>query len=142
MTVIAFDGETLAADRRHTTSGDILLEPREKLRKSSLGAVAACGLVSSRDADIALLEAVASGVRDNLEYDGSAMVMLTSGQCFIVQGKSALWIQKPAALGSGYEVALGAMAAGKTAEEAVHIACQLVVSCGDGVDVYSPAYAA
>ena len=39
------------------------------------------------------------------------------------------------AIGSGAELAIGAMAAGKSAREAVEIACEHDINCGMGVDV-------
>lgn len=39
------------------------------------------------------------------------------------------------AAGSGADYAMGAMAAGKDAKEAVEIACRFDINCGLGVDV-------
>lgn len=138
MTVIAYDGKTLAADRRCCTECGILLSPRRKLIVTERGAVAACGETLSPEADARLVGKIGDGKRMDLDYPCDAFVLLRGGEAFKVQNGHALTLTGPASVGSGHEVALGAMAMGADARRAVEIASALIVTCGDGVDVYAP----
>jgi len=137
MTVIAYDGKTLAADRRVTSGGDVLLAPECKILSRAAGAIAHCGESASDQTIEKTLERLAEGQRGDLPFKGDAFA-LVGGHALWLHSGEATMLTAPCAIGSGAEIARGAMAAGKTADEACEIACQLVVTCGDGVDTYTP----
>ena len=71
-----------------------------------------------------------------IEDDMTAIVILSGKilefkkECLPLEVNMPFW-----AIGCGAEYAMGAMAAGKTADEAVKIACRFDINCGLGVDV-------
>lgn len=136
MTVIAWDGKTLAADKR-STFGDHTVTTTKIERLSGgtlLGASGASGkcrelrawfragadptTYPDKDADCDLLAISPTGAVTI--YDGS-------GHGIAVEDERA-------AIGSGCELALLAMHLGHAAEEAVVLASLFHPSCGNGVD--------
>ena len=143
MTVIVYDGTSLAADRRRLASNsDILCAPANKLTVVPAGAMATAGDARSEATKKAVINRIAGGATTGLDNEISGLVLLATGAAFLVHGGDALPMSAPHAIGSGHEVARGAMAAGVSARRAVEITNDLVVTCGDGVDVYTPEKAA
>lgn len=144
MTTIAFDGQTLAADRQATHNNTPVLYG--KLKKITFrGEPAYVGCAGEIDQWATVLDWITTGCdKDKVPcIDAkcfSVMVItksknvfyLNDGFYFYEMGKSK-W-----AIGSGAEFALGAMAHGATAEEAVSIACTLDVNTGLGIDSVKP----
>lgn len=140
MTCIAWDGKTLAADKRacygtmvNTVTkihrvGDVLV--------GSAGDLAfALGMIEwvrgGREASqFPLSQATKEDWQPTLviEKDGSISLYERSPHAIRYE-------QRCAAIGSGREFARAAMALGKTAREAVELACQLDSGCGNGIDV-------
>lgn len=140
MTTIAFDGETLAADRKMGDRYNV-----QKIFKVPGGYAAGCG---DYDFIIEIVNWLAEGSdRDNIpalpekdnDGDAKAEVIVISNL-----GK-VTWLtwpflrpvpisEKKVAYGSGGDIALGAMAAGATARQAVAIACRFDPNTGQGID--------
>lgn len=139
MTVIAWDGRTLAADKMSCSVGfGYVVTKLHRLHDGSLAAFAGDG-----DHAMALL-AWLNSKRDITEYppaqkdnDTSAFVVTPDGRCWSY-GKTPFPQQiedRFYAMGHGRDFALAAMHLGKSAREAVEVACALDVFCGNGVDV-------
>lgn len=138
MTTIAWDGKTLAADRR-TSSDRILVGVKPKIvkRKKDGALAAAAGPSSTAHA---FLTWFLKGERGPSPLLGKA----EASQAVIIRPDGAVeshdndgWY--PTGMqyytnGSGWEIALGAMHAGATAEEAVVIASKLDGNTGEGID--------
>lgn len=142
MTVIAWDGKTLAADRQATNS-----ECRREVKK----------IYRLKNGEIASFCGSEAGARELLAwYEQGAdpakyppMQATTDWvRLVLVTGKGVVeYEQRPIpqpiiepffAWGSGRDYALGAMAAGASAKQAVLIASRYSVGCGMGVDVARP----
>lgn len=136
MTTIAFDGTTLAADRKMGNRYNV-----QKIFKVPDGYAAGCG---NYDYVIEIIEWLANG------SDREKMPNLPDGteaDVIIVSPKGRVsWLTWPflrpqrlsetkVAYGSGSDIALGAMAAGATARQAVAIACRFDQHTGGGIDV-------
>lgn len=137
MTVIAFDGRTLAADRRCTRGGTVYAT-RKIHRVGNL----LIGLSGGSDFCVAFLEWFKAGrpcdaFPDTQKHDDYACALVIEG------GKAFTYDRTPypvemlepiCAIGSGREVALGAMTAGASARDAVLAASRWMECCGNGVD--------
>ncbi len=141
MTCVAWDGETLSADNQ-TTSWDVPIKTKKvfKIKGHLVGSMGECNTV------IDMIEwfkagaipkdfpATASGA--SKENKGWMIVVTPEGvlQTYtrspnpFVYGKNVKF-----AFGSGMNIAIGAMAAGKTSKEACLIAGQYNIGCGFGV---------
>lgn len=139
MSVIAWDGKTLAADRRASlgtlirTTRKIFMrqyglvgyagdadQGEEMLRWLEAGAVAADFPPSQRDRDNWAGVLVINPDRQILKYERTPYPLTFHDGFF--------------AIGSGRDFALAAMHLGKTAREAVEVACHFDSGCGNGVD--------
>jgi ATP-dependent protease HslVU (ClpYQ) peptidase subunit len=147
MTVIAFDGKTVAADKQatiHATAHTVtkifrITEGRD------LGCVVA--FTGSGVHAMELLEWFKSGRQestfpksrsDDKEKAAGSVMFTPSGQIFLFSSDSPFpecIEEKVFARGSGGDYALAALHLGKTAEEAVALACKLDVYCGMGIDM-------
>lgn len=138
MTCIAFDGKSIAADRQ--ASNGNTKRATTKLFRLADGSIATMsGLIAHARTRLRWYEAGAK-IEDWPTFDGDDYV------CLIVWNKDGLryWEDGPVAetvehgfwaFGSGRDFAIAAMACGKSAREAVEIACQFDTGCGLGVDV-------
>jgi 20S proteasome alpha/beta subunit len=141
MTVIAYDGKSLAADRLCVT-GDTLSTAKKLFRISDTVAVSVCG---GESACQALLDWIRARDTDNpapwpecQKTDDWASLIIAGpdGCCYYNREPHPVGvIDKFAAWGVGREAALGAMAMGADAKRAVEIASEWVCGCGRGVDV-------
>ena len=138
MTVIAWDGKTLAADKMACSAGyGYTVTKVHRLRDGGIAAFAGDG-----DGAMALLAwlnaaqnpaAYPEAQKDN---DTSALVIRPDGSVWSY-GKTPYPQRiecERYAMGHGRDFALAAMHCGKSAREAVDLACQLDVYCGNGVD--------
>lgn len=141
MTVVAYDGNTLAADKLVTFGNERGLRPTKKLvalHGRIYGVAGASGYL------VPLSEWYDAGHSpDSIpksEGDLSMLIVEPDGRIFHVHSKAPypIEVQAPFAIGSGADFAVGAMHAGATAAEAVKIASHVCVSCGGGVDVLVP----
>lgn len=149
MTVIATDGKVIAADSR-TCSGDLVLnDATRKLVRCKDGSVAgvageatSCALVREWLVAGEDMSAIPDHPRHPDEEGGSrfkALILRPGGRLqFMDAAFTAIDAQPPFAIGSGGDVALGAMLAGKSAEQAVKIAMRSVTSCGGSLCYMKP----
>lgn len=141
MTTIAFDGKTLAADRKAT--GSQQMNVSKIVRFGDGWMMACCGYY---DHFIEVVHWLEGGGRDNDKPDLSRQDDQSTFLLVGPHGKS-YWLTWPwlrrveiaepfIAFGSGGDYAMGAMAMGAGAKRAVSIACQLDPYSGKGIDSY------
>lgn len=143
MTTVAWDGETLAADRLVTSGDNIKAAATRKVaRRESDGALIGCaGEVCTIHAFMEWFFAGEEGVRpslkaSNLEHGCAAAIIVRPGLLLEFHDKCG-WHpieSRPIAIGSGELGALVAMRCGKTAIQAVEIVSEFDVWSGGGVD--------
>jgi hypothetical protein len=142
MTVIAWDGKQLAADRRMCMGTS--RSTQTKLKRLGNGEV----IASAGQESYALrLEAWYQAGADHSEWpkpidseDRGNLTILRADGCYVVSWchPFIIRIEDPFyAWGAGYELALGAMSMGADAVRACEVAAQWDTSCGDGIDVMS-----
>lgn len=147
MTCIATDGKTIAADGRSLIGQLITSEDRVKLARNEAGEIigvagdaTAGALVREwfvKGADPACIPSVKPGEEPGTPFD--AIVLRLDGRVEYFDWNFTPTEQAlPCAIGSGREVAVGAMLAGKSPEEAVELVKQRVASVGGKVTVLSP----
>lgn len=137
MTILAFDGRTLAADRQSTDLG--LKRTVTKIQRGPAGSLL------GGSGDSAMCEALrvwyATGADPAAYPDKSKvanlLVITATGQIQLYDNGPVptVFLDKCAAFGSGRDFAEAAMYLGKTAAEAVGVACHFDSSCGMGIDV-------
>ena len=146
MTTIAWDGKTLAADRQATRGDRRMLCPKlAVVRSRHRGGLWALATTGGRDAGRLLVQWWQAGARvdkwpaSQATEDWCTLVVAGPGGCWVYD---KLCIAEPAqaadSWGSGAPYALGAMAAGATAEQAVLIAQKYDVYSGFGCDHATP----
>lgn len=142
MTVIAYDGRYVAADKQSTGNGTKQLVTKLFVHGDEVIAISGNAFMGRS------LAAWWKGdrrvedwpQRNTKESDGEACNMYVFKRDCHVREFGTLPIPidiegTPWSAGSGGDLALGAMAAGKSAAEAVEIANRFEVHCGMGVDV-------
>lgn len=140
MSVIAWDGTSLAADRRATMGGWFCTV--QKIFRSR-GAL--CGYAGDADAGEEVLAWFGAGAvpadfpaaqRDRERFAG-LLVVWPSGVIWKYECTPFPLRFPPQhfAIGSGRDFALAAMRCGLPAEQAVGVACEFDAGCGNGVDV-------
>lgn len=143
MTVIAYDGKTLAADRRITSSG--LIRTMTKIRRIGDLRVGCAGPTDSAVAMFAWIEG--GCVSDQFpksqsdKEDWAATIVIDgAGRICMYERTPSMQVLEDEiiAIGSGRDFALAAMHLGKTAAEAVDVAAHFQCDCGNGVDVLDP----
>lgn len=139
MTCIAWDGTTLAADRRISYGGTIC-------ETTKIFKIGGCLVGGSGEMPyiIALFEWVRSGrivadypehQKDRIDWQPMLLIEPTAIACIYERSPYPVrYEQKHAAIGTGREYARAAMYLGKTAKEAVEVACALDIGCGNGID--------
>ena len=141
MTVIAWDGKTLAADKQATQCG--LGRKVTKIFRLRDGI---CGLAGNAARCARLLEWL-RGERDPAAFPDTCKGEDAPCAIAIIGGSLRFWDGDAApvmlegdvfATGSGRDYAIAAMHCGKTAEEAVAIASLYDVDCGMGIDTLTP----
>lgn len=140
MTVIAWDGKTLAADRQGTCAG--MRYRATKLRRIGKEALAICG---DHDYGTALMEWYERGATPETwpsfqkTGDWVRLIVASRGRCFHYERepKKLRVLDRFMAWGSGRDYAMGAMATGVDARRAVLVASRFDNGCGLGVDVVS-----
>ena len=151
MTVIAWDGKILAADRM-AASGAVKNSVTKiramTINPAAMDMPAGKYLVGGAGTASAILEHMAWLQRgadpddfpDRLRNDDVPSILIAVHESGVIlsfeDGAYPIVIEDDHyAIGSGREFALTAMFLGKAADEAVEIACALSPTCGDGVDV-------
>lgn len=133
MTVLAWDGRYLAADRQATFGGTAVPATKIFRHKDVL-----IGCAGDAQECLAFLEWYKS---ENMPKP----TLKAEFSCYVISDKKLYKYESMLypflmdtpfwAAGCGADYALGAMASGKTAQEAVEIACRFDIGCGLGVDV-------
>lgn len=142
MSVVAWDGTTLAADRMANNQG--LCYAANKVSRLDDGTLLAItGYQGSANAMIAWYVAGADPEtfpkwQDDKDKWSRLIVVNTRGECFWYEQYPypTPLLNPPMAWGAGQDFALGAMLAGTDARRAVEIANELCDSCGLGVESY------
>lgn len=147
MTVVAWDGKTLAADRRAITGGGIC-RPVTKIWRAYEGTESSALLAAtgSWDVGMELREWWKSGSNPTTfptearEKNGDApatlIVITRYGLFSYCTGPYPMQVEaEQCAWGSGRDFAEAAMYVGKTAYEAVAVACVFQSDCGNGIDI-------
>lgn len=141
MTVIAWDGKTLAADKRASNNG--LARTVTKIRRASNGALMACtGDLHAGEELMAWYEAgrVTEKYPESqkaLVEELTTLVVIEPGPVITTYGRygaRAVFEERTYACGCGRDYAVAAMHYGKDAREAVALACLFDVGCGNGID--------
>ncbi|CAN7326902.1 hypothetical protein LJR084_001896 [Variovorax sp. LjRoot84] len=139
MTVIAWDGKTLAADKRtgfgglHATTTKI-----HRVNGCLLGGAGTTAQIAemvewfAKGRDAGKLPASQRDAKDCvsllvIEPTGRVLQFENTPHPLVLENR--MW-----AIGSGRDFAMAAMHCGKTAAEAVEIACHLDLNCGNGID--------
>lgn len=139
MTVIAWDGQTLSADRRMVNSG--LIRTTTKLRRFGELRVGCSGDAAAMVEMFAWIESGRN--TDNFprmqreKDDWCVCVVIEADRTISLYERSPLPIRiedQQYACGSGRDFALAAMFLGHTAAEAVEVAAHFECGCGNGVD--------
>ena len=155
MTTIAWDGTTLAADSQ-STAGSMICSLNEKKiicpshgESWSVGSVRVLAVGMSGDCGVEeeFIDALKAGLTYKTELlemsSFTAIIVTGKNACFLVfkdEGKKHAKICSHGgsyAVGSGGDIARAAMALGKTAQEAVHLACELDVYSGGDVITFN-----
>lgn len=142
MTVIAWDGRTMAADRLVDCSG--VRRATTKIRRINCHLVGGAGDMSRV---AAMMEWFGRGASPSDFPPGAAddnwAVLLVAKDGRAVTYEHSPWALQFAdsqiAIGSGRDFAMAAMHLGLDAAGAVAVACALCPSCGSGVDVLEAA---
>lgn len=140
MTCIAWDGEMLAGDRQATHGGTPVHYGRKvhRIRRFDDGRIVLFGC-AGLTGDCHVYERWAAGkLTEAPKFTELHVLSVDEDRQVWVATENMHWFpvrEKYWAIGSGAEYALGAMAAGKNARDAVRIAMRYDNGCGIGVDV-------
>jgi ATP-dependent protease HslVU (ClpYQ) peptidase subunit len=138
MTIVCWDGHTLAADKQ-ATNHDCGNNKVTKVFKHNGHLI---GIAGAGDLAIEMLEWFKAGcVKDDFpqsgddEY-GTLMVITPDKKVKMYTGRptAVVYEQEFIAIGSGRDYALAAMHLGFGAKKAVAVACHFDVNCGNGID--------
>lgn len=138
MTTIAFDGRSLAADRR-ANFGDMVLHGAAKIERLEDGRlIGAAGNASICQIWRDWMRT--GGDRPEILYDDEEFIngieVKQNGDCWLHGRYASVKIETPfVAVGSGAHFAMGAMATGANAVQAVNIAAQFDPSTGGKIDL-------
>ena len=139
MSVIAWDGKTLAADKRASCGS--YFRTTTKIFKHGMGLFGYAGEASAGEEVFAWFrdghnaDKFPTSQRDKDDYAG-LLVVWDNGELWKYE-RTPFPLKYPPqqfAIGSGCDFALAAMYCGKTASEAVEVACQFNIWCGNGID--------
>ena len=136
MTVIAWDGKTLAADKRASSDGLILTVTKIRRVKGLL-----VGVAGNMSSGVAMMNWLAGRRKTFPTCQSSqedwAQVLVIDGTRILTFEQTPIPVEfedRFFAIGSGRAYALAAMHCGRSAREAIEIACQYDNGCGNGVD--------
>jgi 20S proteasome alpha/beta subunit len=137
MTIVAWDGKTLAADKR-AVSDTYKGSTTTKIFRFADGI---CGIAGHMEVGMHLKEWLQDGgIPDDFpELDTKEtefLVIYNSGRVAYYESTAVpLWMEERFhAIGSGKYYALASMHLGKSAKQAVEVACALDAYCGNGID--------
>lgn len=141
MTTIAWDGKSLAVDRMGTSSTELRIRAVKARKLPSGEVVSWTGATDYGESLAAWYEAGADpGEWPDFQKaaDWARLIVAESEEVhFFQRTPTSQRLYEPfMAWGTGCELAIGAMAHGASAEEAVKIACEFDIWSGMGVDVF------
>lgn len=149
MTVIVWDGTTLAADSRVTSASHLVSDDHDKIislktttaeyRGDKLLAIGMAGLLADYDKVMSMIFTDNFGYEDlGIDHEIDAILVgeknvynLESGKSFLIRYNRSVKL----AVGSGEPFAMVALKQGKNAKQAVKVAMSL--DCGCGGDIKS-----
>ena len=140
MTVVAYDGHSLAADKQSVCGGRC--STTTKIRRISTGEVLAItGMQAMGEMLVQWYESGADPtawpIPDNDENDCVRLIVADKGGCKFYEHAMPIAVEDAfGAWGSGADFAVMALHLGKTAREAVELASIYSVGCGNGVDSF------
>lgn len=143
MSVIAWDGESVVADRR-MSNGYLKIKTTKLFCEEVDSTTVIVGIVGDYSAGLDMLAWLRRG-RNAGDFPAaqttdrnSSLVLFSRREAFEYQRspRPTVILRPPFAWGSGAELALGAMCAGADARAAARIACRFNSGCGDGFDEY------
>lgn len=138
MTVIAWDGRALAADKRATEVGGIG-RTVTKIERHGKALLAVTGVwdVAAEVREWWKSGAVADAFPAKAQEGVATLIVIDGGKIVAyAAGPHPMVIEaQKCAFGSGRDFAEAAMYLGRTAREAVEVACVFQTDCGNGVDV-------
>jgi ATP-dependent protease HslVU (ClpYQ) peptidase subunit len=140
MTVIAFDGTSMAADKMNYNGFTTLVTKVRLINGMLVGIAGRTVLVQLlfKWAENGFSEKTMPASQKEAEGWATIMCVMPNKEIRIYENSHTYWVceRKYHAIGSGGELAIGALANGKnTAKEAVDIAIEHAPFCGGGVDV-------
>lgn len=143
MTVIAYRAGIMAGDRAITSGRGMLAGTRAKIARTSAGwLVGAAGSLSGATSTIEWVEACHHDLDEFVPPRGKlanldAIIVSPTGRVFYFDGTAfpTEVLGEYFAVGGGEEFAMGAMAVGADAIQAVQAACMLGAGLGGGIDV-------
>jgi hypothetical protein len=141
LTILAWDGKIFCADRMASSSGMPFCVT--KIFKIDVGIIGIDGVM---DIGLSLIEWIKAGANPK-EYpecqknnDRYAHALLITPKLEILRYERQPYpikVEEPYfAAGSGRDYAMAAMAMGKSAREAVELACRFDIDCGNGIDEF------
>jgi len=139
MTVLAWDGKTLAADR--LASSGTMKATVTKIARAGDDLIGICGTLTTgnelrewylngADSDFFPAAALEDGETELVVVKPDGKVWVYSGSHMPFQIEDEV-----CAFGAGAEAAWGALLCGASAERAVEVASQINITCGNGMDV-------
>lgn len=145
MTVIAWDGKTLAADRRACIGDAINITTKVFKIENSYGEKFLCAFEGSADRGEELINWFFTG-HDPEKFPANQKDKEQLTRLCVICKDGEIWLYDQTAypirlfqpifcMGSGADLARAAIHCGKTAKEAVEIASLYNITCGNGVDV-------
>lgn len=135
MTCVVFDGKTIAADGKACDGNTVVKLNVKKLVVINGLCIGYCGAARSCKM---FMDWWADRTKPYPEVDSfDAMVVDASGKVVSYSGGHPVELDEvvPFCLGSGRDIARGALAAGADSRRAVEIACELDVDCGGEIQV-------
>lgn len=135
MTTIATDGKSMAGDGQRQHCGTIMTDQAVKVRRLSDGRI--MGTAGDVAFGMAIFEWLEKGGdAPELEDGGSALVLSPDGEVVIIDKYcKPVPVRTPAAIGSGMDLAIGAMEAGVPPAGAVEIAARRDPGTGGKITV-------
>lgn len=123
MTTIATDGRTMASDGRASRRGTIVSEVIEKVRKLDDGRIlGVSGTLDDMEAAVRWFNE--GGDKPKIDENTSLLLLTAAGASIYESNLLAQPCALPVAIGSGMDLAIGAMEAGRSPTEAVEIAAR------------------
>lgn len=149
MTTIAFDGQYLSADGRATVGNLIAAKSTKKIfplvtQANGIEVKAVLAGAGSYEAILIVKKHLenfdlhdADMIPELQPGDMSGLLVLETGEAFVLESKLIpMEAESPIAIGSGTDFAMAAMAMGKSAPEAVKVACELDCFSGGRIKTF------